>query len=108
MPTTASCWVFTALSSGPPARPAAEQAHKVLQGAPVSHVTPGPFGEVPLVRKELTIQLSGLGVLVGQRLQPCDDGERQLVEPPLRRGAAWRAAALFLGQRGPQLLDRVA
>src|SRR5207245_2013839 len=107
IPTTASCWVFTALSSGPPARPAAEQAHKVLQGGPVSHVTPGPFGEVPLVLEKLTIQLSGLGILVGQRLQPRNDGEIELVEPPVRRGAEWHAAVLFLGERGPQLLDLV-
>src|SRR5437879_13557616 len=101
MPTTASCWVFTALSSGPPARPAAEQAHKVLQGGPVSHVTPGPFGEVPLVPKELTIQLSGLGILDGQRMQPPHDGETTLVEPPAPRGSEGQACAPSAGQTRP-------
>src|SRR2546427_3022261 len=107
MPTTASCWVFTSRASGLPARPTAEQTHKVLQRSPVPNITSGAFREVPLVLKQLTVQLRGLRAFVGQRLQPRHDREIELVQPPVRRSAEGHAPVLFLGEGGAQLLDLV-
>src|SRR5256712_9713478 len=107
MPTTASCCVFSVLPSSRPARPAAEQTHKVLEGGPVSNITSGAFREVPLVLKQLTIQLRGLRALVCQRLQPRHNWEVELVEPAVGRGAEGHAPILFLRESGAQFLNLV-
>src|SRR2546428_13483168 len=102
MPTTASCCVFSVLPSSLPARPAAEQTHKVLQRSPVPNITSGAFREGPLVLKQLTIQLRGLRAFVGQRLQPRHNWKVELVQPPVGRRAEGHAPVLFLGERGAQ------